>query len=567
MSNVPSHSRTRRSHRHGVTAGGSRRTHQHSGYLPPLEGAAEVYEQIAIDEAGQVTAGMMSPGAVTGAAFAATISPVRLVHGLPTLPDVEYPEDSFVYDIDASPKSLWKNEADVWVKAIGPDDIQANSITAGQIAAGAVSTDELAVGARLTGELANEAGATPGVFIDSTGILIRDGKLQLEDEFGSTTMEASGFSGSWSDFVALGLYNARFLAGTVGAVGAGRTAALPYWTVVLVGSPVVSFLSGGGVRVALATGDSSATFISDPVPMAGLSSYEYGANISWREDAGTITVRLWYETSEDDTFAFTTDSVVEPGSIVGTGSESLQAVDSVRDRFARLVIEVAIVGATADPDNKVEISEVWLKESAEYLGPARLGGESEPLVVNEFVDPAVVVNTNMQVDGFLRHGGAVFPSATAGDLWFRTDLKMWFAYDGTRWVSTQLFTATYNMGTVQPFSATSSSQYLTLAQEQGSDIWVEDSLITFFVASGGTALSGSHKWVITATRLPSSTAIGGTLLSIDSGASNAWRVGALDTIDELMGGTDAVIRLTVTKTGTPGNLTMLCHVNYRIVAT
>ena len=88
MANIPSHSRTRRTHRRTYAAGEViRRSHGDSGREGPITGAEEVYEQISIDEAGQVTAAGISPGAVTGAAFAATVAPVLLVHGLPTLPN------------------------------------------------------------------------------------------------------------------------------------------------------------------------------------------------------------------------------------------------------------------------------------------------------------------------------------------------------------------------------------------------------------------------------------------------------------------------------------------------
>jgi len=95
---------------------------------------------------GSVTAGSIAPGAITTPGFASTIRPITLVTALPSLPDALYPVGSFVYKTTDSPARLYKNVADVWVAAIGPNDIQADSITAGQIAAGAIGATEIAVG-------------------------------------------------------------------------------------------------------------------------------------------------------------------------------------------------------------------------------------------------------------------------------------------------------------------------------------------------------------------------------------------------------------------------------------
>lgn len=375
MSNVPSHSRTRRSHRHGLSAGGSRRTHQHSGYLPALEGAEQVYEQISIDEAGQVTAGQISPGAIHDPAqFAAGIQPVLLVDGLPTLPDLGYPEDIIVFDISVTPRVLYKNEADVWVKLIGPDDIQANSITAGQIAAGAVSTSELAVGARLTGEVANEEGATPGVFIDETGILIRDGKLTLEDEFGLTTMEASGFSGSWQDFAALGLYNGRFRAGVAGVIPNGRTVSLPYWTVSNdAGSPVADFQAGGGVEVTFAAVDTGKKFVSDRIPVLGATEYSYG--IGWdRSSAVGTSVRhdVWIEWY-DAAGASLGQSQVGGGGGGSGFSAGPGAIDVSPDSAAFAELAIVIEQITGhDAANFAMMEFAWLRPQTERLGFLRV---------------------------------------------------------------------------------------------------------------------------------------------------------------------------------------------------
>lgn len=255
---------------------------------------------------GAIGSGAIRDGAVIGAAFAATVRPVYLVTVLPTLPDPEYPPGQFVLKTNDNPPTLYENEANVWVLAIGAEDVKANSLTAGVIAAGAIGTSELAVGARLTGEVANETGATPGVFIDSTGILIRSGKLTLQDEFGATTMSASGFSGTWADFLTLGLYNALFGAGNAVALALGRTADLPYWTVSRDNDGATKTHDGGGgatitrmVATAFPSGfrlraewsaiTDNAYITSDRVPIVAGFSYPISIYAEANVAAGSVT--------------------------------------------------------------------------------------------------------------------------------------------------------------------------------------------------------------------------------------------------------------------------------------
>lgn len=414
------------------------------------------------------------PGTIPGSGFVSTVKPVLIVNGLPTLPNANYPINTFVYDISGSPASLWKNVANVWTRAIGASDIQADSITAGQIAAGAIATSELAASAvtadkvaansldvghtsvptggnlvgnpgfeldgntsagdPLTGWLGLAGGITtnvqttglprsgayacriigptdgvasarfipvvPGarykirlwgrgdganigigrlqarvhwydatfvqlssqstsadlgtgttfteivaqftapttavyakvraqtgstndasdkvyvddmeffradedinhaggdVVIDSTGIVINNGKLTLQDAFGTSSLGASGFSGSWSDFVRHGLYNSS-LQGTTGALPNGRTASLPYWSVSQdIGSPTITALAGGGVKVAFAAASNAASFTSDNVPIRPNTVLEGAALISSNVAGGDVIVDVtvfWYK--------------------------------------------------------------------------------------------------------------------------------------------------------------------------------------------------------------------------------------------------------------------------------
>lgn len=169
--------------------------------------------------------------------------------------------------------------------------------------------------------------------------------------------------------------------------------------------------------------------------------------------------------------------------------------------------------------------------------------------------------------------GTSFPGGPAtNDLFYRTDLALLFFYDGTRWLSTQVLTnrLTQVRTLPTPYSATTTGaiEAPTPYLQGGSDIWLVAARCAFHLA-GGTAPSGSHKWVGTLTKLTS--ALGETTIAtftIDSGSASVYReldvsIGAL-----LRNGTAYFVHwMNWTKTGTPGNLTAQVEYTYRIVAT
>jgi hypothetical protein len=123
--------------------------------------------------------------------------------------------------------------------------------------------------------------ASGNVVIDGTGITINNGKMVLQDEFGKTSMVASGFSGNWSDFLATGLYNGRFLSGTAGAIAAGRTSALPYWTLAnSVGTPIATFVVNAGVDVTFSALNDKKSFTSDIISVHPAAIYQAAFTVS-----------------------------------------------------------------------------------------------------------------------------------------------------------------------------------------------------------------------------------------------------------------------------------------------
>lgn len=170
----------------------------------------------------------------------------------------------------------------------------------------------------------------------------------------------------------------------------------------------------------------------------------------------------------------------------------------------------------------------------------------------------------------LAFGGTSFPGSPAdNDIYYRTDLDLLFFYDGTRWLSVQLFRADMGHDTAQSLAATQAGHvYSPAPKSPGSDIWLVE-LVTRFDVVGGTALSGSHKWVGTWNKIPTDNSdVAVKTVTIDSGSSSVWRIDQ-QSIGALMNnGTEHfAFRTGWVKTGTPGTLFAFSYYTYRIVAT
>jgi hypothetical protein len=262
--------------RHGGTAhyGGVRKrdTHGPPGFDPVRRGlswsdARDGEQEQSPDIApGAIDGGIhIVPGSIDIQLFADDIIPPRVVTALPALPDTDWEEGSLVFL--TTDGKLYRNVADAWTAEVDGADILANSITAGQIAAAAIGVDELAAGS-ITTEKFHVSAQAPGVenstsevIIDSTGLTILNGKITLADYSGESVLSAAGFGGSWVDFLAGGLYNHNFAAGSGSVsssseVGGGSptadylaslSSAIPYWVVDTVsGFSALEATSGSG---------------------------------------------------------------------------------------------------------------------------------------------------------------------------------------------------------------------------------------------------------------------------------------------------------------------------------
>jgi hypothetical protein len=166
--------------------------------------------------------------------------------------------------------------------------------------------------------------------------------------------------------------------------------------------------------------------------------------------------------------------------------------------------------------------------------------------------------------------GSSFPgSPSSGQFFHHTTRRLDYFYDGTRWLSTKLDTLPigYSSTTI-PLSGTGSiTHHVTLPYSNTYELWLED-IRASFIVNGGTALSGSHKWVCDVTKIQGGTSSIIATITIDSGASDTWRESG--TINaggsSKVSGTNAMaLYVTSTKTGTPGTLHIVPVLSFRLV--
>jgi len=174
--------------------------------------------------------------------------------------------------------------------------------------------------------------------------------------------------------------------------------------------------------------------------------------------------------------------------------------------------------------------------------------------------------------GRMAFGGAAFPgSPTTDDLWFHTTLDMWFFYNGTRWLSTQVFEVQLGSGSANAsYSATTSNvAWQAIDLHGGSDAWLLDTIAFYYVNTGGTALGASHSWALAFEKAADSSTV---FTSIGTTALNSGTNGSRKTVTAVNallnnGTVHNGFRTNLQKVGTPSSTYVSGKVRYRVVAT
>jgi hypothetical protein len=258
----------------------------------------------------------------------------------------------------------------------------------------------------------NLINGTATVTVDNAGLHIESGALFIKDEFGYTVLVASGFSGTWSDFLATGLYNGLFLAGTVGTVTNGRTSKLPYWTVAdTAGTPTLSFLTGGGVKTTFAAHTTGKKITSDVVKRVQNEDIEFGVAYDiGRTSAGSLRLTVEVENNSAADFSGSSsagshDSKVLTVSASESGTLRI-ATTPAGGPYFRLKITMEEITAH-NAANYITVQRTWQlgrgQITAELTAADYLEGPG--LVANLGADPIVAITGNESISGDLTIAG------------------------------------------------------------------------------------------------------------------------------------------------------------------
>lgn len=164
------------------------------------------------------------------------------------------------------------------------------------------------------------------------------------------------------------------------------------------------------------------------------------------------------------------------------------------------------------------------------------------------------------------NSGTSFPgSAATGDRYWRTDLRMEFFYDGTRWLCTCPHHLSMPIRALPPFSATGTAAQVPLPF--GVDVYVE-TVEALTQVNAGNNTSPNH-WTIVFNSTNISAAAVQALGTIStSGNGAAWQRGSatVNLVVDSSSTAEAWIHAVATKNGTAGNLTWIaCSLTYRFI--
>lgn len=419
-------------------------------------------------------------------------------------------------------------------------------ISGSKLQVDSIATEHIQVGATVT-NVQNE-GAT--VIIDDQGILIHDGNLIVEDEFGSTTYTSSGPDGAWEDQALTGIKNGAFssnLTASMGSVPSGRTATIPYWTVTFTNSAQAQS-AAGFVKSKVDAAGETVKLTSDKIRVRQGVRYHVSL-VEWVSDqsggGGTslVSVKRYSASGLEDTLDLDTKTYSAIVNKHWRNAGSFHTFIGALENPDAAIIEVEIVYTiTRIGMLQTDIFEIQLQE--------------EP-----------IQNQNVTNIGF-----PAFPSAGARE--YKADADMWFVYDGTRWLCecAHSYPLDFWGGTPgTPITAT------TGAYRRGAVPWLPTGVadlyllkynVSFYVSGGGSALSASHKWVGQLTGLQRDTNATqtnlGSTVDVDFGDSAEVRNFALTLNIDLNGGTlHDIFSTNWTKTGTPGAFQAYESVEFR----
>ena len=160
--------------------------------------------------------------------------------------------------------------------------------------------------------------------------------------------------------------------------------------------------------------------------------------------------------------------------------------------------------------------------------------------------------------------GTAFPGSPAsGDKFYRTDRSIEYYYDGTRWLSTQIFTSEIAaQDNLNPMSANAVYRGMNPAALFGYDIYVERFGVNIFNDAANTT-TDYFTFRLFKTDGTSNTALGPGVLSGQGDTTSTWTTHT-QTIGEVVASTIEQLAVVTTETGT-ANCYVTSLISYRLV--
>ena len=377
-------------------------------------------------------------------------------------------------------------------------------------------------------------------------------KMRLQDEFGSTVLGPSGFTGSWEDTINNGIYNGAFNDNDVsptGALPAGRTTYVPYWTVALGGTATATSLVGG-IQIFLDAAAETFTITSDRIKLRQSMFYQV---VVMDRISSTNQIQRTVSINRYARGAFV-DNIIIDDYLETAGPEGNPVVRDCGE-FPTSFFPDINYGETTEIEIIVKYTWVAGVVATEAVGLYEVVLRPAEHHANFAVSPRIPTDP------------------ITGGRYYHQSLQRWFVWTGAQWLSEATYSEIipYSPVAAYPLTATFSRALRgPIPSLMGcDDIWIDRIEYFAFVNSGGTALSASHKWTATFNKHPAAntnTAIGSTYI-IDSGSSAVWRKSDSEgLVSALLNNGTQHYEWSVswTMTGTPGTLVAYARVWYRL---
>lgn len=167
------------------------------------------------------------------------------------------------------------------------------------------------------------------------------------------------------------------------------------------------------------------------------------------------------------------------------------------------------------------------------------------------------------------NSGTSNPTATTGDRYWRTDLGMEVYYDGTRWLTTQIFRDNLigAAGLAENASASTSLARIPTWSGLSYDIYALHAHVMMMTPAGGT-LNGSHFWTFEVLKY-NATGTNSVIATRGNSADTAgnWTTTAIAINAVVTAASGVMLYAQATKTGSPNGLYCSASITYRLVIT